>query len=258
VSATKTAADPRNRAGNLYVYGVTWAGRGSARGQGVGDTRVGLLEHGELAAIVSPVGSGPLRAKRRDLLRHSDVLQHAFAHAPVLPLRFGTVLGSDDAVVDDLLAARHEELVSLLQRFERTSELRLRANFVERAVLAEIVQEDKQVARLREAMRTASDADPRRIQLGEAVAGALNAMRAAAADEIVASLAQHAIDMRIEEPHDALEVVRASFLVENRKVRGLERAAEALAARHRRRITFDLVGPMPPHSFVSLTPQQRG
>jgi DNA helicase HerA-like ATPase len=82
-------------------------------------------------------------------------------------------------------------------------------------------------------------------------------MRAAAADEIVASLAQHAIDMRIEEPHDALEVVRASFLVENRKVRGLERAAEALAARHQR-ITFDLVGPMPPHSFVSLTPQQRG
>jgi len=254
VATTTTAVDSRNAAGSLYVYGLTWAGRGSACGRGIGDARVELLEHGELAAIVSSVGGSALRAKRRDLLRHSDVLQHAFAQAPVLPLRFGTVLGSSDAVVDDLLAARYEELVSLLQQFEGTSELRLRATFVEQAVLAEIVRDDKHVARLRDVTRTASDADPRRIQLGEAVAGALTARRAAAADEIVQSLAKHALDLRSEEPRDALEVVRASFLVGERKVRELERAAEALAARHKRRITFDLVGPMPPHSFVALTP----
>lgn len=255
---TKTATDSRNGAGSLYVYGLTWAGRLAVRGRGVADTPVELLEHAELAAIVSPVGSGALRAKRRDLLRHSDVLQHAFAHAPVLPLRFGTVLRSEDAVVADLLAPRHDELVFLLQRFEGTSELRLRAAFVEQAVLAEIVQEDAHVARLREALNTASGSDPRRIQLGEAVAGGLTARRAAAAEEIVTALAKHALDLRSEDPRDALEVVRASFLVGDRKVRGLERAAEALAKRHKRRITFDLVGPMPPHSFVSLTPQGRG
>ena len=125
-----------NAAGSLYVYGLTWAGRAPACGRGIGDARVELLEHGELAAIVSSVGGSALRAKRRDLLRHSDVLQHAFAQAPVLPLRFGTVLGSSDAVVDDLLAARYEELVALLQQFDGTSELRLRASFVEQAVLA--------------------------------------------------------------------------------------------------------------------------
>jgi gas vesicle protein GvpL/GvpF len=252
--ATETAADSRIGAGNLYVYGLTWSGRGRTRGRGIGDTKIDVLEHGELAAIVSPVGPGPLRAKRRDLLRHSDVLQQAFAYAPVLPVRFGTVLASDDAVVDELLAARYEELVQLLQRFEGTSELRLRATFVEEAVLAEIVREDAGIARLRESTRGAGAGDPRSVPLGEAVARALADKHAAAADEIVRSLATHALDVRIEEQREALEVVRASFLVRDRGVRAVERAAETLAKRNARRITFDLIGPMPPHSFVTVTP----
>src|SRR3954470_19380795 len=176
---TEAAADSRISAGNLYVYGLTSSGGRGARGRGIGDAEVQLLEHGDLAAIVSAVNDEPLRAKRRDLLRHSDVLQQAFAHAPVLPFRFGTVLSSEDAV-NELLAGRYEELVALLQRFEGTSELRLRATFVERSVLAEIVQEDARIARLREATRAIGAADPRRVALGEAVAGALAAKRAAA------------------------------------------------------------------------------
>src|SRR4051794_34763344 len=116
-------------AASVYVYGLTWSGHGAARGHGVGDAAVTMLEHGELAAIVSNVGDGSLRAKRRDLLRHSEVLQHAFTSAAVLPFRFGTVFESEDAVVDELLTARYEELVALLQRLEGLSELRLRASF---------------------------------------------------------------------------------------------------------------------------------
>ncbi|MFL5927277.1 MAG: GvpL/GvpF family gas vesicle protein [Gaiellaceae bacterium] len=251
MSATEAAADSRIDAGSLYVYGLTSSGARGVAGRGIGDAEVALLEHGELAAIVSAAGAGPLRAKRRDLLRHSDVLQQAFAHAPVLPFRFGTVLSSEDAV-NELLAGRYEELVALLQRFEGTSELRLRATFVERSVLAEIVQEDPRIAQLRESTRAAGADDPRRVALGEAVAGALAAKRALAADEVVASLAAHALDVRVEEQREELEVVRGSFLVSVRDVRAVERAAETLAKRHAGRITFDLIGPMPPHSFVSL------
>jgi hypothetical protein len=120
-------------------------------------------------------------------------------------------------------------------------------------VLAEIVQEDAGIARLRESTRAAAAGDPRSVALGEAVARALAAKRVTAADEIVAALAADAQDVRVEEQRDALEVVRASFLVRDRGVRAVERAAEKLAKRNARRITFDLIGPMPPHSFVTLT-----
>lgn len=235
---------------SLYVYGVTWSGSAPGTARGVADARVGTIEHGELAAVTS-VATGELRGKRRDLLRHSDVLQGVFERAPILPFRFGTVLDSEQAVVDDLLSARYEELVALLQRFEGLAEFRIRASFVEDSVLAEIVRDEPRVARLREATRDAPPADPRRVQLGELVAHALEARKLAAADEVVASLVPFAHDVHVDERREALEVIRASFLAERRAPR-LERAAEKLAKRNAERIAFELVGPMPPHSFVSL------
>jgi Gas vesicle synthesis protein GvpL/GvpF len=251
---TATEATPGSRvSGGTYVYGVTWSGRGAARSAGVRDAAVTSVEHGELAALVSEIGADALRAKRRDLLRHSDVLQDAFASAPVLPFRFGTVLATPESVVEDLLAPRYEELVALLHQFDGLSELRLRARFVEDALLAEIVRDDPRIAALRDATRNAPATDARHVELGEAVAGSLAAKRAAAADELVGSLVAHARQVHVDEQAEELEVVRASFLVDERGARPLERAAEALAAANSGRIAMELVGPMPPHSFAALT-----
>jgi len=229
----------------MYVYGLTAAGS-TIDAPGIGDAPVSTVEHGELAAVVSRIGSTPLRAKRRDLLRHSDVLQRAFAAGPVVPLRFGTVFESEDAVVTDLLGARYEELVALLQRVEGLAELRVRATFVEDELLTEIVREDRRIAQ----MRQAPDANP--VALGEAVAHAVASKRLQAADEAVATLSAHAIDVRVDEPREELEVIRGSFLLAQRDVAAFERSAEQFATRQGGRLSMDLVGPMPPHSFVGL------
>jgi Gas vesicle synthesis protein GvpL/GvpF len=229
----------------VYVYGVTASGRTIAV-QGIGDTPVSTVEHGELAAIVSRHPVTTIRAKRRDLLRHSDVLQAAFATGPVVPLRFGTVLESEDAVLDTFLGARYEELVGLLQRVEGLAELRVRAVFDEDALLAEIVRDDQRVASL----RTVPGAN--QVVLGEAVAHAIAARRLATADEAVATLVRHAVDVNVDEPREELEVLRGSFLVEAAKVNAFEAAANELARIHHHHMTLDLIGPMPPHSFVAL------
>jgi hypothetical protein len=228
----------------VYVYGVGSPGS-PVETTGIGDAPVSIVEHGELAAIVSRVGEARLRAKRRDLLRHSDVLQTAFASGPVIPLRFGTVFASEDELVDDFLAPRYEELVALLQRVEGLAELRLRATFQEEQLLAEVARDDARVAALR---RSASPA----LELGEAVARAIGARRDAAARDILAAVGAVATDVRVDDPQEELEVVRASFLVERRDVAKVERAAAEVAARERSRMTLELIGPMPPHSFVSL------
>src|ERR687883_1618233 len=86
---------------------------------GIGGAQVGRVVSGELAALVSPVEGEELRATRRDLLSHSAVLERAIAAGPVLPLRFGIVLRDDDAVTQELLEPRRDELTALLRRFER-------------------------------------------------------------------------------------------------------------------------------------------
>jgi Gas vesicle synthesis protein GvpL/GvpF len=220
---------------------------------GVAGASVRRIEAGGVAALVSPIEGDELRATRRDLLSHSAVLEHAVAAGPVLPLRFGTVLRDEDAVVSELLEPRRDELVALLERFERLVELRVKAFYVEEQVLREIVRSDPAIARLREATRGAPEAatHPQRLRLGEAVARALEARRERDARAILARLRPLAEDAVVEEA-DAGLAFTASFLVDRRRVEAFDEAMDELARAHEGLMTFKYLGPLPPHSFVSL------
>jgi Gas vesicle synthesis protein GvpL/GvpF len=236
-----------------YVYGVTWAETAKKRrGAGVGGADLDVVVHRDLAAVVSDVPPGPVRAKRRDLMRHMDVLQHVFDDGAVLPLQFGSVFPARDAVADGLLAERRDELVRLLKQFDGLAELRLRATYREDAILAEIVEHDRNVARLRELTRQSGAADPRRLQLGEAVAHALAARRDHDAHAFTKGLQPIARDIVVEEPRTEYEVLRASFLVDRRKISTFDARLDELAGPERERMRFTYTGPLPPHSFVGL------
>jgi len=217
-----------------YVYGVTWA---SAR---VPDD-VDVIEHGGLAAVTMPVDRRHLRAKRRDLLRHAEVVQHVFEHAPVVPLQFGAVL---DDVVEELLEPRHDELAALLTEFDGLAELTVRATFREDDVLRTLLHEQPQLARLRESASS--------VQLGEAVARALAARRDAEAEEIVRALQRHVRATAVDELRTELDVFRGAFLVERKRVKRADAEVERLARAHAATTSYKLTGPLPPHHFVRL------
>jgi hypothetical protein len=234
----------------VYVYGVTWAEAVDALpAAGVAGAGVGAVEHGEIAALVSAVPDEPIRARRRDLTRHMDVLQHVHATAAVLPLQFGSVFADEDAVEEGLLSGRYEELVCLLRRFDGLAELRLRAVYREEAILAEIVQEDRDVARLR---RLTQQGGAPSLQLGEAVVRALGERRRRDARALDRELRSLAIEAAVEEPVTELELLRASYLVEQRAIPRFDARMDQIAGRARDRMTFTYTGPLPPHSFVAL------
>jgi hypothetical protein len=229
-----------------YVYGVTWADGARASGGGVLDASVQVLEHGELAALVSELPSADIRARRRDLLRHADVLQQAFERRAILPLGFGTVFASSEDVVSQLLEPRYEQLVGLLQSLDGLVELTLRAFYDETGVLAAVIRDEPRIAALRGSSNPADQ-----VALGEAVAHALAERRARDADEIVASLSSLSREVEVEERVAEYEVVRAAFLLDRFAVDDVEERAEELARQHERLIRFKLTGPLPPHHFVS-------
>lgn len=229
-----------------YVYGVTWADGGPPSAEGVAETSVRMVEHGELAALVSDLPSADIRARRRDLLRHAEVLQQAFERRTILPLGFGTVFASSEDVVADLLEPRYEELVAMLQSLDGLVELTLRALYDEAGVLAAVVRDEPRIASLRGSSNPADQ-----VALGEAVAKALAGRRARDADEIVATLSPLARQVEVEERVAEYEVVRAAFLVDRSGVDDVELQAEELARTHEGLIRFKLIGPLPPHHFVS-------
>ena len=239
----------------LYVYGVVRAGAAAPGGKGVLGEHVALVTSGEVAALVSSVPSERVRAKRRDLLAHSDVLQDAHSKGVVLPLRFGTVFAGEADVRAGLLEPRHDELLSLLAQYDGLSEMRLRASYHDReSILAAVVAGDREIAALREETRGRQAPEAQLVRLGELVAKRYEAQRAADADAVVGRLAKRAVDVHVDgNDDDELTVAKASFLIRNRDRRAFDELLDSVALGMRHLVGFRCTGPLAPHSFVSLS-----
>src|SRR5215212_5694432 len=112
---------------DAYVYGVTRAGATErSPGEGIDGQLVEVAAHDGLAALVSDAPKVPVKASRRNLMAHSRVLQSVIAHTCVLPMRFGVVMPSRDAVVEQLLMANEERLLDHLRVLEPYVELDVR------------------------------------------------------------------------------------------------------------------------------------
>lgn len=253
--ATGTASDRRGVPASVYLYGVCRR-RDAAPSitEGVGGTAVEQVVHRDLAAIVSPIAERHVRAARRELVRHSDVLAAVLEDGQVLPMRFGTVYPSRDAVVAELLEPRHDELLDLLASLETKVELSVKAFYDEQAVLAEVVASTPRIARLREATRSRPDAATHalRIELGQAVARALDERRAIDADAILRRVQPFADRVFVDDQQVENLVLKAALLVDRTRVDAVDAAMDELAREQSGRIRFQYVGPLPPHSFVAI------
>ena len=256
--AVQSPSKPGAEATGLYCYGVAAAGEASPqRGGGLDGKRVEPVVHGELAALVSEA-PGNVRARRRDLLAHFDVLGTAFERGTVLPMRFGVVFDDEESLVRDFLAPRHDELAGLLRELRDRVELRVTAHYREDAILAEAVRGNARIARLRESTRSAPAGHPALVELGELVAAEVSARTARDGRALIEQLRPLALRCELGEEPIQYELLRASFLVERGRVAAFDAALDELAAANEGRIDFTYVGPLPPHSFVSLAHGRRG
>jgi hypothetical protein len=236
----------------LYCYGVTWADAAARQDQGgLGGKDVVPVEFKGLAALTSSVPAAKVRARRADLLRHFDVLASAFERAAVVPLRFGTVFDDQASLVQKLLEPRHDELARLLDELRDRVELRITAHYRGEAILAEIVRQNRRVAHLREeTMRGAGQ--PLLLELGELVSAELQARTARDRRMIIERLRPLSLQEDVDSEPIENQVLRASFLVDRRRLASFDHAMEDLASGQAGRIDFSYVGPVPPHSFVNL------
>jgi hypothetical protein len=237
----------------LYVYGVIRSGTsGGPAIEGVGDAAVTLLEEGDLTAAVSALPEGPLQARRRDLLRHLDVIQKLFGETTVVPSAFGTVVESPETLRQEVLLGRRHELLDLLKRLGGRVQMTVKASHNEEELLREIVAAEPEIARLREQTQGRGHAAYYdNIRLGELVAGALAVRRETDAARVLDRLAVEADDVVVDGTAGDDFVLKAFFLVDERRLSRFDAALERLAREEAPRLFFNCVGPVPPTAFVS-------
>jgi Gas vesicle synthesis protein GvpL/GvpF len=238
----------------LYLYGFMRAQDAPHElPDGVGEPSgtVTALTEGELSALVTEVGDDGIAPRRANLTAHADVLRRAHEVGTVLPLRFGMVMADEDAVRAEI-ASRADELKRLLAGLEGRLEMSLSALYREEVVLREVVKEHPEVAQAQRGMRgkPAAATHFERIRLGEIVAGAVDAKRAADSAAILHELEPHAVALVAADPLHERMVVNAAFLVDRERLDEFDAAVEQASRRRAERMQFKLLGPLPPHSFV--------
>ncbi len=252
-----------------YVYGIMRtddAGGAVQAARAVRSARqVGAVEHRGVSALVSGIPDGELKLQRDAILAHSDVLQAAFEHGPVLPFRFGTVVAGAETVVAELLAPNAEGLAARLDGLDGKVEMQVKAVYREEPLLRSILVHDP--ALRRSVQRTqgmpAAATHFERMRIGEAIAAAVQSRQAADQRMLLEALAPLALAHSVSTPHHERAVLNAGFLVAREDLAAFDQAVEATCEERGDEIEFRLIGPLPPYSFAdrdlgSLQPSRAG
>ncbi|MFB6666186.1 GvpL/GvpF family gas vesicle protein [Streptomyces parvus] len=232
----------------LYVYAVVRRGSAQPEGAGgVGDPPATLrtVDTGKVAAVVSDAPAR-LRARRRDLLAHQNLLMGLAERGPVLPMRFGVVAPDEDALLAQLTAAEAHHLATL-RRLDGHVEVNVKALPAPDS-LAQVLEEEAAVRRLREEARRRPGYEAS-VRLGEAVATALAQRAAKAGREVMRELTPLAREAA-KGPDVQGCTLNTSFLVPRDHSERFRAAAERLAEERRNHVDIRFAGPLPCYSFV--------
>ena len=236
-----------------YLYGIVTRGARVPEGlTGLDGTPVRVLEDRGVAAAVADVMLERPPGRRKDLLAHTRVLEALAEEGPVVPVRFGSILTDDAAVLHEILAPQAGRFVEVLASLEGKRQLNLRASYNESAVLQEIVTENPQIAALRSRTRDQDPAvaQPDLVRLGELVARAVEQKRVADTDLVLDQVRPLVEAEALTPGGDLQDLFRVSLLVRDEQRSELEHVLEAVAEAVHERIHLELTGPLPPYDFV--------
>jgi hypothetical protein len=259
-------SDTKPRSGQktgVYVYGILPGDvELTEEIEGVGDPpgRVRLVRSRDLAALVSDVDLSRALGTPEDLEAHEGILDSTAMGSPVLPLRFGAVLASDDAVGEELLEPHYEEFAEALHQLEGRTEYLVKGRYVERTILQEILSQNPEAAELREQLQ-GQDPDvtrEQRIRLGELINNAIAAKREEDTHLLVSRVAGQVEASFAREPTHELDSVYVAFLVEESQAYELEQAVEEVAEDWEGRVELTVRGPMAPWDFVGSRQEPQG
>lgn len=242
-----------------YVYGIIPAEASLPEGlTGTDGSEVSLVRHGDLAAVVSEIRADRPLGTRSDLLAHERVVESVAEDTTMVPLRFGAVVTTADAVVEEMLAPHHDWFADVVAELDDRVEFSVLGTYVQDTVLREILTEDPEARRLQQGLRDLpEDAGYYdRVRLGELIVKALEAKREVDNEAVAEALAPHAVAVAPRQAAGEDTAADVAFLVDRDRRQEFERAVDELGREWAGRIRLRVLGPLAPYDFVPATPEQ--
>ena len=236
----------------LHIYGVTDTSVPIPPDRaGRANRPLRQIEGDGLRVLVSEVAADT-RVLREDLMAHAHALEAMAALGTVLPMQFGVEMPDDDTVRRELIESRGDEIRSLLEQFAGLLQLTVSVELKEEEALREALRRDSDLVALRDHVQSASPGERHssEMRLGEAVAGALDLLRAEVGDRVVDGLIPIARAISLGEARGALQAVEAALLVERDRQSEVDATVTTLRDDLTPLAAVRYVGPQPPYAFL--------
>jgi len=224
--------------------------------KGIGDegNPVYMVCHRDIGAVVSdsPIIKYPVT--RANTMAHQKVMETFMKEHTLLPVRFGTIGEGVDQIREKVLAARYDEILSLLRHMSDKIELGLKVLWNDReAIFRELLEENRDIRQLRDRMLSKKTAGQQsQVRLGEMVKKALDQKRERKEKDILEGLQNHWVEHRRNKVFGDQMITNSAFLVLKEQEKTFDDAVETLARQEDGRMTFRYVGPVPPANFVEI------
>lgn len=222
-----------------------------------GDVFVKELPEGQL--IYGPHDGSDILAKRRFLLAHTRVLEAFIDVGTVLPMRFGMVADSLDAVAA-LVKGQGSIIAEQLTRLSGLVELGVRVSFDRDIALQQQLQRSPELEAERQQLKTLGHAGHfKHAEFGRRLAEALERHRTNVQRALTQALKSETRDLVLRAPEDDVQVLAADVLVPRDAQAHFARRLDVLARgcdfANGSEPQIRLIGPAPPYNFVHLALQ---
>ena len=223
---------------------------------GIGERgdKVHTIDYMNMSAVVSDTPIQEYEESRRNMMAHTLVLEEVMRQCTILPVRFGTVAPSADAVLEQVLKRRFGGLISTFEEVENRIELGVKAFWYEGVIFQEIVEQNPTIRSLRDSLKTrkAEETFYERIRLGEMIEAAMEKKRDEDSEIILEKLRPLVCKSRVNKVITDKMVLNAAFLVDRLREPEFDEAMRILDAEMQKRVMFKYVGPVPPYNFVNI------
>lgn len=237
---------------SLYVYAILASGMAPPAGlQGLHDRPVEFVQYEELSAATSLIARESPEITAEDALRHEAVVEVLQGQAPILPVRFGTVLPDCQALIR-ALAEGYAALRADLARLAGTVEYGVTVLW--KSPIAETTREEPAAPASRPDDISKTNGPGRQYLQARLAEHQRDAAWRAQARDIAATmdsrLRPHSLESRWTIRPGSRIAARAAYLLQHETAEAFQEAFEACRSTlpdYR----FLLSGPWPPYTFVT-------
>jgi cytidylate kinase len=240
--------------GRNYLYAIVAGGESrSYPSLGIEGNDVYTITEGRVAAVVSGLAGSKIRPQRANLAAHQAVLKCLMADTTPLPMAFGTIAASPQAIRGILVRNQHA-FQEQIRRVAGKVEMGLRVAWDVPNIFEYFVNTHAELRLARDRLVGARHefTQEEKIELGRMFDRLLHDDREDHTRRVQHALAPVCVELKANQCRNEHEVMNVACLVRRDAQEEFSDGVFAAAKLFDNNFTFDYSGPWAPHNFVEL------